>query len=241
MQLVTRAQWGARPPKQRQLLVKHDQRGTAVHYSGSDADELADHSRCARRVRSIQDFHMDGRGWSDIAYSYLACKHGTVYEGRGRGIRTAAQGTNAGNDGYHAVCFLGDDTANRDDVTDLGRAAIKDAVHWCNAWAGVAGVRPHSSFHSTGCPGDDLRAWIAAGMPVHEEDDMALSDQDKDWFSTKLEASERRTARYVDHGNVDTPGTNDHHERIRADISNLAAAVGARLDAIEELLSKPPA
>ena len=93
MRLVTRAQWGARPPENRTALVRHDQLGTAVHYSGSDADEQADHANCARRVRAIQDFHLDGRGWADIAYSYVACKHGYIYEGRGRGIRTAAQGT----------------------------------------------------------------------------------------------------------------------------------------------------
>jgi hypothetical protein len=178
MRLVTRAQWGARAPRQRQALAKSQQAGTAVHYSAADADEQADHGNCDNRVRGIQNFHMDGRGWSDIAYSYLACKHGYVFEGRGRGIRTAAQGTNWGNDGYHAVCFLGDDTAGRDDVTDIGRAAIKDAVTHCNAWAGVSGVRPHSSFHSTACPGDDLRGWITRGMPTssQEEPDMTTDD-----------------------------------------------------------------
>jgi hypothetical protein len=166
MNLVTRAQWGARPAKHREALVKSAQHGTACHYSAADADEQADHANCAKRVRAIQDFHMDGRGWADIAYSYLACKHGYVYEGRGRGVRTAAQGTNAGNDAWHAVCFLGDDTADRDDVTDAGREAIEAAVRWCNLWSGATEVRPHSWFHATACPGDDLRGWIERGMPV---------------------------------------------------------------------------
>jgi hypothetical protein len=166
MRLVTRAQWGARPAKNRTDLNRRTQRGTAVHYSASDADEQADHKNCAKRVRGIQTFHLDGRGWADIAYSYLVCKHGVVFEGRGRGIRTAANGTNAGNTGYHAVCFLGDDTAVRDDVTDAGREAIREAVFHCNAWAGVGETRPHSFFKATGCPGEDLRGWIARGMPV---------------------------------------------------------------------------
>jgi hypothetical protein len=98
---------------------------------------------------------------------------------------------------------------------------------------------------SKSCPGAVRKTqWRDVLLPAflnpEGDDDMGLSADDKQWLSTKLEASERRTARYVDHGNVDTPGTNDHHERIRADISNLAAAVGARLDALEELLSKPP-
>jgi hypothetical protein len=186
MRLVTRAQWGARPAQNRTPLVHSVQRGTAVHYSAADADEQADHARCEGRVRGIQAFHLDGRGWSDIAYSYLACKHGFVFEGRGRGVRTAAQGTNAGNDAYHAVCFLGDDTAGRDDVTDAGREAIEAAVRWCNAWAGVSQVRPHSSFKATGCPGDDLRAWIARGMPVST----AATSQEGEVDVTKAELVE---------------------------------------------------
>lgn len=173
MQLVSRADWGARAPRNRQPLDRNAQRGSAVHYTAADADEQADHANCAGRVRGIQSFHMDGNGWADIAYSFLACKHGTVFEGRGRGVRTAAQGTDAGNDAYHAVCFLGDDTSGRDDVTGAGREAIAAAVAHCNAWAGVDGVRPHSSFKATACPGDQLRAFIAAGMPTTtEEDDM---------------------------------------------------------------------
>lgn len=182
MQLVSREQWGARPPRNQTRLDRSIQLGTACHYSASDADEQADHANCARRVRAIQDFHMDVRGWADIAYSYLACKHGFVYEGRGRGVRTAAQGTNDGNDAWHAVCFLGDDTAGRDDVTDAGREAIRAAVMHCNAWSAAERVAPHSWFHATACPGDDLRAWIAAGLPVahppQEADDMTLDELD---------------------------------------------------------------
>lgn len=179
IRLVTRAQWGARSPKSITPLVLSAQRGTAVHYTAADADEQADHANCAGRVKAIQVFHMDSRGWADIAYSYLACKHGYVFEGRGRGVRTAAQGTTAGNDAYHAVCFLGDDTADRDDVTDLGRVAIFLAVADCNRWAGASGVRPHSSFKATACPGDQLRAWIAAGMPTQEEDVPLTDDEIK--------------------------------------------------------------
>jgi hypothetical protein len=183
MQIVTREGWHARPPRDQTRLDRAAQHGTAVHYSAADADEQAAHARCASRVRSIQAYHMDTKQWADIAYSYLVCKHGYVFEGRGRGIRTAAQGTNAGNDAWHAVCFLGDDTAGRDDVTDLGREAIRDAVRHCNAWSNATGVRPHSAFHATGCPGDDLRGWIARGMPVaaptpppKKEDDMTTDE-----------------------------------------------------------------
>jgi len=236
MRLVSRAQWGARPAKQRQALARNEQRGTAVHYSAADADEQTDHANCARRVRAIQDFHMDGRGWSDIAYSFLTCKHGYVYEGRGRGIRTAAQGTNSGNNAYHAVCFLGDDTAGRDDVTSIGRNAIAEAVAFCNAWAGVRDVKPHSWFHSTGCPGDDLRGWIAAGLPLTPEEE-PLTPEDKTWIEAKLDQYARESARWTDHGDNTVSGANNHHKLIREELRVFQEAVGKRLDAIEELLT----
>lgn len=201
MQLVSRESWGARPPKNQTPLDRAIQLGTACHYSASDADEQADHANCARRVRAIQDFHMDGRGWADIAYSYLACKHGFVYEGRGRGVRTAAQGTNAGNDTYHAVCFLGDDTADRDDATDAGREAIRAAVMHCNAWSAAEEVRPHSFFKATACPGEDLRAWIAAGLPVahppQEEPDMTTEELLDALDSDRGQAALRKAVTHV--------------------------------------------
>jgi hypothetical protein len=167
--LVSREGWNARDPKNLTPLVKGAQKGTAVHYTGMDSDEQSDHRNCAGRVRNIQNYHMDSRGWADIAYSYVVCKHGSVFVARGVGIRTAAQGTTEGNDAYHAICFLGDDTANRDDVTDAGRAALSVAIWKCNNWTGVLDIEPHSHFHATECPGDQLRAWIKGGTVERPE------------------------------------------------------------------------
>lgn len=56
--------------------------------------------------------------------SWLVCHHGYRFTGRGLGVRSAAQGTNAGNDSFHAVCFLGADREGRADVTPEAKAAI---------------------------------------------------------------------------------------------------------------------
>jgi hypothetical protein len=176
--LITRAAWGARAPKNTTPLVASEQRGVAIHYSAAESDRVAIHDDCARRVRAIQAFHMDGRGWADIAYNYLVCHHGFRFAGRGLGIRSAAQGTNAGNDGYHAVCFLGFDREGRMDVTPEAKRAIADCIASVRVrYPHATAVRPHSAFHATACPGDELRAWITAGVPVpvptpQEDDDM---------------------------------------------------------------------
>lgn len=164
--LVSRDDWGAAPPTQRVLLGREVALGIAVHYSAMLADWVGSHDDCAGRVRSIQRFHMAERGWFDIAYSWLVCHHGYRFMGRGLGVRTAGQGTTAGNDAFHAVCFLGADRAGRDDVTDPGRRAIIDCIWAVRGWdIAATEVRPHSFFHATGCPGDELRAWIVAGCP----------------------------------------------------------------------------
>lgn len=167
MDLVTREQWGARAPRTVTPLDLDQLRGLAVHYSASNYDAADDHAACDDRVRGIQNFHMDGNGWADIAYSFLTCKHGTVFEGRGWGVRTAANGTNPANDHYHATCFLGADKEGRDDVLPAGRLALAAVIaegrsRYPHAWE----VRPHSDFKATACPGNELRAWLGAGMPV---------------------------------------------------------------------------
>jgi len=162
MKVVSRRRWGARPPSSREPLPAARARGVAVHYSASNADERASHENCAARVRAIQRFHQDEQKFSDIAYSFVFCKHGFVFVGRGWGVRTAAQGTNFGNDHYHAVCFLGDDTVRRDDVTRRGRKALAQLVLAGRRRFGDE-VRPHSSFKATACPGDDLRGTIRFG------------------------------------------------------------------------------
>jgi hypothetical protein len=174
--LITRAAWGARAPKNTTPMVTSEQRGVAIHYSAAESDRVAIHDDCARRVRAIQNFHMDSRGWADLAYSWCVCHHGFRFAGRGLGIRSAAQGTNAGNDGYHAVCFLGFDREGRMDVTAEAKRAIADCIATVRArYPHATAVRPHSAFHSTACPGDELRAWITTGVPVPtppQEDDM---------------------------------------------------------------------
>jgi hypothetical protein len=126
-----------------------------------NADEQADHANCAGRVRGIQRYHMEELGWLDIAYSHVLCRHGYVFVGRGFGVRTAANGTTASNERYFAVCFLGDDTEGRADLTRAARRALGELIReyqrrYPYAWR----VRPHSAFTTTACPGNELRAYI---------------------------------------------------------------------------------
>ena len=154
--LVTRAEWGARPPRATTPLPVTDVKGCAVHYSAGGSS--ADHRNCAASVRAIQNYHMDVQGWNDIAYSWLGCPHGYLFRGRGLWVRTAANGTNKANDHYHAYCYLGLDREGRTDVTPAARNALLHLLVWVNRQIpGPMYVCPHSKFTSTECPGDELR------------------------------------------------------------------------------------
>lgn len=177
----SRADWGARPPRSRTAIRNPE--GCTCHYGGpspwgTSVDRgsaaaflrTADHARCPTIMRAYQRFHMDTRGWSDFAYNSGDCPHGHRYEGRGPGIRSAAQGTTAGNDRSYASCSL---IGDGDPITDPLKFAFLDegtpgrllALRW-----------GHRDWKSTACPGEPIYAWRLAGFPTPEDDDMSNTE-----------------------------------------------------------------
>jgi hypothetical protein len=163
VRLVRRSEWGAvRARSGRERLDPAHAFGVALHYSGMNSDERSNHRNCAGRVRAMQRYHMHENGWLDVAYNHVLCRHGYVYVGRGFGVRSAANGTNRANDRYYAVCFLGDDTPARADVTAEAYAALDELLRsYDRRIPRSIRVRPHSDFVATECPGDELRSYIA--------------------------------------------------------------------------------
>jgi hypothetical protein len=156
---VTRAEWGAKAPTSvsRNVTARH----LTAHYAGPSPWQHGnmDHSRCAGIWRGFQQFHMGARGWSDIAYTSGVCPHGYRYEGRGPGVRTAANGTNAGNQLAYATCYIAGDN---DPLTDDAKRAFLDEA----LRLAVPLNKVHSDWKPTGCPGVPLRAWVKAGAPA---------------------------------------------------------------------------
>lgn len=162
---VTRAEWGARPPRNVNGDITPENGGVTVHHTGGVRWAAADHAECAGQVRSIQDHHMDGNGWADIAYSHLTCVHGYVFEGRGEWRRTAANGTNPGNQNWYAVCGLvGGTTADYDEITQ----GLVDGYHFAIARLRTEGgaasaINGHRDHLATECPGEALYAMVRDG------------------------------------------------------------------------------
>lgn len=166
---VARAEAGLRRPRSISRNITPTPGGVAGHYGGPfqrAAAPNSDHALCVRTWRAWQDYHMDSHGWSDLAYTGGVCNHGFAFAGRGAGIRTAANGTDVGNQTHYAICWIGGD-GNTPTTLAL------DAFEWWvlelrRGGAGMS-VKPHQFFKSTACAGQFISAHCRAldGRAIH--------------------------------------------------------------------------
>ncbi len=163
VQFVTRAEWGARQPTS--ITGINPSFGSTRHWEGPHMGVFP-HESCASKVRGIQAFHMDGRGWTDIAYTGVACPHGYLFEGRGLWRRTAANGTNVGNNTAYAFCYLG---GEGDPFTEGGKRAVKAGMNWAARSGGAGpGRNDHNDWKATQCPGVVIETWGDTGELLTE-------------------------------------------------------------------------
>lgn len=190
MKFVSRAAWGA--TARGATRATHPigaTKGITAHWEGPGMGGFP-HSLCARKVRTIQRFHKVTRGWADIAYNAIVCPHGYVFEGRGPGVKSAANGWEQVNDDWYAVCYLG---GVGDDFTEAGRQGFLDAFAWLTK-KGAAGPKRngHRDHKQTACPGDQIYRWVhllrdgavAGGLlggTNEEDDDMAWDHEFPAW------------------------------------------------------------
>ena len=165
MKLVTRTQWKAKKVKSNlSTNITPAGGGVTIHYVGGKGKLTpSSHSKCAAIVRSIQNSHLANKveGYVDIAYSYLVCQHGYIFEGRGKWRRSGANGTSAGNQFYYAVCAL---INAADEPTDELIQGLKDICQYFRTKGGAGKkVNGHKSFLSTSCPGPKLMPLIKSG------------------------------------------------------------------------------
>lgn len=148
---VTRAQWGAKPSKGEFARWRvGSPSGNIVHWVGAPVGLADDHSKCDDRVRGLQAGAQNGE-YVDIPYNTLFCPHGFVYEGRGLGWASAANG--AGTNGTKAShCFLG---GPGDPFPEAAHDALLDL---CVRVRGDS--RPHRDVASTACPGDVIVEFV---------------------------------------------------------------------------------
>ena len=181
--MLPRSAWTSTPrpvPK----LVANDPaqlRGFAVHYTGSAVPlgQTATLAQSASRLEAERVEHVDGRGYSDIAYLAAVDEAGRLFDARGALYRCAANGNQVVNTRYGAITVLVG-------VGDVPTPAAVDAVRWWrqNVWLPLypraVEVVGHRDLWSTDCPGRPLYDLVRSGAfittPPILEDDMQLSE-----------------------------------------------------------------
>lgn len=152
--LIARDEWGARPPKRRDTATLS--KGQQIHWSAVPGAKDP-HTECFKQMRGMQNYHMDTKGWLDIAYNFVVCKHGYIFEGRGFGVRNGAGGSSEANTNYLAICSI---AGAGDPIGNNYILAIRDIV---SEHDGADVQKPHSFFSATACPGPDLKALAESG------------------------------------------------------------------------------
>jgi hypothetical protein len=178
-----RSAWGARKPSGPLTYVDpYNRTEFFVHYDGGDAVNVKDHAGCLARVKQDQAFHMDGRGWSDVGYNGLVCQHGRAIEGRGLDY-VGAHCPDHNTSGYGFQFMVGGSQQPTDAAKARMRRLYDDA---CSHSKRTLAKRGHRDGFATECPGDQIYAWIKAGMPAVQEDDLSAAADDIKSYIEKL-------------------------------------------------------
>ncbi len=157
MRIRSRSDWDARAPRSSVYRPLSYWEGIRVHHSAGPS---------YTSIRSIQDYHMDNRGWPDIGYNHLI-KNGQVWTGRGFYRHPAHDGIND----TLGVCLVGTFTSSLPSAEDL--QALVDYIRHARELTGrKLAVSGHRDVGPTACPGDTLYRHLPTIRTRAEGDDM---------------------------------------------------------------------
>lgn len=162
MRFVTREEWGAAAPDG-EYTAMTNAKGVKVHYLGPSFSGR-EHSECGAYMKSIQEMHMSDptQGWMDIAYNLAVCEHGYVFDGRGKGHRSGANGDQTLNAEHYAVLtFLAKEGVT--EPTDEQVTALQDAIAYLRRAGAGDEIKGHKDGYNTECPGGPLYKLVQDG------------------------------------------------------------------------------
>lgn len=157
---VPRSELGWPPSAAPEQLTAY---GCKVHYEGT-AVNIDTHAECVAEVKAIRRSHLanTAENYSDIAYNFLVCKHGYVFEGRGIHKRTGANGNQDLNRAHYAICGLLGDSGDTDPTPEM-----VDGIKWSIAYLRENGaghdIGGHRDGYATSCPGEPLWRLVQNG------------------------------------------------------------------------------
>lgn len=160
MKFVTRKELGWGPSAAPHLPSA---KGVKIHYEGGPVKPV-DHSQCAGQWKAIRNAHLSNtrEHYSDVAYNLAVCNHGYVFEGRGIGRQTGANGNQTLNKGHYAILWMGG-TAGVTIPSADAVEGIKEAIQYLRAHGAGKEIKGHRDGYATACPGNALYALVLSG------------------------------------------------------------------------------
>lgn len=165
VEYLPRSAWNARPPRggPGSLTVSRVQ-GAVIHWPGTSS-KTPIHSKeaVASALRGWQNYHMDNRGWSDIAYQVAVDQMGRAWTLRGLRTQSGANGNAELNEDYGAILLV---LITGEQPSAAMKATVRGVVEdFRQIYPKGTAIRPHSAVRPDGtdCPGDAARAAIARG------------------------------------------------------------------------------
>lgn len=167
--IVSRDQWGARPPNHKAAnefgiatsvtdLTWYVYPGdlaeaystVAIHHSAIPLDTN-------ETIKSVQDLHMDTNHWADVGYHYIIDKNGIVYEGRDIHVRGASvAGYNTGTIG---LCVMGN--FEIDSPLEIQLTVLQQVVNWLATTYTLTHLAAHGEFNPESvCPGKNMKPYL---------------------------------------------------------------------------------
>jgi N-acetyl-anhydromuramyl-L-alanine amidase AmpD len=153
--IISRAAWGARPPKSnysshspQRIVVHHTYIPNQSQYKG------------AASIRGIQNYHMDNANtkWADIGYHFLIGPEGTIYQGRPETVVGAHCSPNTNSVG---VCLIGDYDPGKDPIPAVMEKSLINLLAWLTSNYSVdprTNLYGHCDFSTKSCPGKTVYA-----------------------------------------------------------------------------------
>lgn len=161
-------------------------KGFVIHHNGPPARCVGQpHLRCERFWAAIRNYHVNTKGWSDIAYSFGMCPHGTLFTGRGWHKNQFANGSDVvgANDGkdsewYTVIVFLGTDEKPTPEMV----AGVRDLIAKGREFDRCDNrVLPHNAFKFKACPGPEFttlaRQWDGEALTTSTQGDDDLTPE----------------------------------------------------------------
>lgn len=187
---LPRSEWGARAPKPGPGLLDPAQvEGAVIHWPGTTSSTpILSKDAVASALRNWQAYHMDVRGWSDIAYQVAVDQAGRAWTLRGLRTQSGANGDTDVNERYGAILLVlvqGEQPTAAMKAT--ARGVVADFRRIFPRGVEVKGhrdVRPGGTpgHPSTDCPGPAAYAALQRGeltpTTTTEDDDMSQAQYD---------------------------------------------------------------